>query len=174
MLSGGFSLFDIPGVSSVMNSLAAQRDKFLAVPARVRLALDKLSRLRLYVDQKGRGDQTFVDAATTIQNNLTSLQSHWDQASSQYSQLDQLRQTNSFSISLDTVSIGASLLSAVAYIMSHVDANVNAVDTLAKKYMTPEEYAKLDQGVYGGSSSSSLVTVGLIAGAVYLLLRRRR
>lgn len=178
MLSGSFSL-QIPGVSSLMDKLDGMKANFLAIPANVRMALDRLARVRMAVSNKGPVTVEFQNASQVVENNLTTTQLQWQTAADAFSQLDSLRQTHSLSVGSDTISLAATLVGSVTSVERNANNNIAAVESLARKYLTADELARLNQTTYGAPSAggfggvNGVVIAGFLLGATWLATRRR-
>lgn len=173
MLSGEISLA-IPGVKSIMQKVDAQKAAFLAVPANLRAALDRLGRIRIQVSRNAPVTVEFQEVSQIVEQNLKMTQMQWDTAAERASSLDVLRQTKGLSVSLDTVTIASQLFTSAGYVIANTKKNVAAVEKLGEKYLTAEQRAQLNLATRGsdGKLGSSVFLLAGLAG-VWMLMRRR-
>lgn len=171
MLSDSVSL-KVPAVAGVMDKLDAMKAKFLAVPANVRAALDKLSRIRRLINQTNMPvpPREINEAAQVVENNLKRVQLEWNTSAERFTMLDNLRREQK-AITMDGLTIASQLLTSAGYVMKNADKNIAAVDALANKYLTAEQRAQLGT-LTTGSGGMSVPTLALLGVGAFLLLRR--
>lgn len=160
-------------LSGVLGKLDALKDKFLAVPANTRAALDKLARIRMTINASGSVPADVNTGAMLVENNLKRVQSEWQTSADRFAQLDNARRSGGV-LSMDTLTIASSLVISAGYVLKNADSSIAAVDGFASKYLSPEQRDKLDISTTGTVAGiSPVVLIGGLA-ALWFLSRRRR
>lgn len=170
----GLSL-PIPMVSGLLDKLDKMKGDFLAIPANVRAAKDKLARVRRVMNRNNAVTVEANEAALVVERGLARVQVEWDTAAQRFSMLDNARRDGT-ALSADGITIASQLVTSAAYVIKNANANIAAVDALAAKYLTPEERAQLQVatvGVPSGVFGMSLpVALALGIGALFLMRKR--
>lgn len=158
-------------VQPLLDKLDALKGKFLAVPANVRAALDKLARVRMAINSQGAIPAEINNAAQAVENNLKRVQTEWNQAAERFTQLDDMRRTQSL-LNLDGAQLASSLALSAGYVLKNADSSIAAVDALANKYLSADQQQSLNVAS-AGVSGISLPFLAVIGAAAYMFMRRR-
>jgi hypothetical protein len=161
------SLSSIPGVSSLLSQLDSYKAAYLAVPARIKTASDKLTIIRQAMAASGASPASQSDALTVTQH-LADVQSEWNASASDYSQLS----TSGGSIGLGTLALGAKLLSSVTYVLSNMSSIESSVNNLGAKYLTPTQQAQVNMKYASTIGGGGWMEYALLGGLAYLVLRK--
>jgi len=161
------SLSSIPGVSSLLSQLDSYKAAYLAVPARIRSAGDKLTLVRQAMAANGAAPSAQSDALT-VQQHLTDVQNEWNASANDYAQIS----AAGGSIGLSTLAVGARLLASVTYVLGNMSSIESSVNNLASKYLSASQQAQVNVKYAGTIGGSSMLEYLLIGGAAYLLLRK--
>lgn len=167
------SLNMIPGVSGLLAKLDGLKASFLAVPANVNAALDKLALVRQAMAQNGAPPSAQSDALT-VEQHLNQIKSEWSVAAASEQQIANAR--NHGGLSLDNITAAGTLVTSMAYVLSNMNSLQASVDNLAAKYLTPAQRQAVNQKYSSGmfnTGGGSLLPLLLIGGAALYLSRRR-
>lgn len=161
------SLSSIPGVSSVLSQLDSYKAAYLAVPARIKTAGDKLVIIRQAMAAGGASTSAQSDALTVSQH-LADVQSEWNASANDYSQIS----SSGGSIGLGTLAIGAKLLASVTYVLSNMSSIESSVNNLASKYLSPSQQAQVNMKYASTITSGGWAEYLLLGGLAYVVLRK--
>lgn len=161
------SLSSIPGVSSLLSQLDNYKAAYLAVPARVKTAGDKLTIIRQAMASSG-ASAAATSNAMQVQQHLADVSNEWNASASDYSQIS----SSGGGIGLDTLATGARLLASVTYVLSNMSSIESSVNDLSTKYLSPTQQAQVNMKYASTITSGGWMEYLLIGGLAYLALRK--
>jgi hypothetical protein len=155
------SLDSIPGLSSLLGKLDSLKADFLAVPAAVNAALDRLALVRQAMVANSAPPSAQSDALG-VEQHLRQVLSEWSVAATSLQNLDAARRAGS--LSLDTVINAGHLLTSFTYVRNNTKTLMSSVDALASRYLTPAQVASLNKPrMAAGLGLGTLALVGAVA-----------
>jgi len=158
---------------NVLARVDSHKTEFLAVPANIRAAQDRLARVLLEIN-KGPTLPVVNATGARIGNELQRVRVEWDIAAERYTRLDALRRDGG-TVTADGATLAGQLAVSAGYVVRNASKSRAAVDTFARQNLTAEQLARLDVasvGIAGGVSG--VLAAAVVIGAVVAFRSRGR
>lgn len=167
---------ELPIPQKLMDQLDGMKAKFLAVPMQMRMALERLGKLRVILNRGAAVPPAVNAECQTVEQRLKRVQAEWQSSADAFASIDRMRAGGATLLTTEGILLAANLAKSASYVIKNADASSAAVETLAFKYLTQAQRDEL--GVRGSGTASPLEFlgsgVGLAIGAlgVFLLMRK--